>query len=40
MNKRIISNEEFIELWNVHKSAAKIAKLTGDFRAQRPPPPP
>jgi len=29
MNKRIISNEEFIELWNVHKSAAKIAKLTG-----------
>jgi hypothetical protein len=29
MNKRIISNEEFIELWNTHKSAAKIAKLTG-----------
>jgi hypothetical protein len=29
MNKRLISNEEFIELWNVHKSAAKIAKLTG-----------
>jgi len=29
MNKRIITNEEFIELWRVHKSAAKIAKLTG-----------
>jgi DNA-binding CsgD family transcriptional regulator len=29
MNKRIISNEEFIELWRVHQSAAKIAKLTG-----------
>jgi hypothetical protein len=29
MNKRIISNEEFIELWKTHKSAAKIAKLTG-----------
>jgi DNA-binding CsgD family transcriptional regulator len=29
MNKRIISNEEFIELWKTHKSAAKIARLTG-----------
>ena len=29
MHKRIISNEEFIELWKAHKSAAKIAKLTG-----------
>ena len=29
MNKRLITNEEFIELWRVHQSAAKIAKLTG-----------
>ena len=29
MNKRTISNEEFIELWKVHKSAAKIARITG-----------
>jgi hypothetical protein len=29
MNKRIISNEEFIELWQAHKSAAKVAKLIG-----------
>lgn len=29
MNKRTITNEEFIELWQAHKSAAKVAKLTG-----------
>jgi hypothetical protein len=29
VNKRTISNEEFIELWKVHKSAAKIARITG-----------